>query len=403
MECTTCNEPLKPHWKACPACGEVLVSACPGCGAALQPDAPACPACGEVLKTECVACGSALKPHWKACPECGSAVGESSAAGLAEPPDSEFCAGSGEPLRDGDDYFRCEECRQLFQSEFRFRNTSVCRSCAIGRGLGAAADVAPPVLDTEATAMDFDPAPCVPGEIIRDTLNDGSEGPEMVVVPAGKFRMGDMDGAGDATEKPVHGVDIGRAFAIGRFPVTFEEYDRYAAATGIVRPGDGGWGRGERPVIIVSWECAQEYVRWLSAETGAHYRLPTEAEWEYAARAGSETAYPWGDEIDASNANFLGPGGPAKTTPVDSYPPNDLGLHDMHGNVWEWVEDAWHDNYAGAPSDGSAWVTGADPGVRVLRGGSWYTYGGKLRSASRNWFTATGRNVSFGFRLARDL
>ena len=168
--------------------------------------------------------------------------------------------------------------------------------------------------------------------------------PEMVVIPAGRFRMGCVSGkdcAGD--EKPVHEVTVG-SFALSKYEVTFEEYDRFTAATSRERMDDAGWGRGRRPVINVSWEDAVAYTEWLSVETGLRYRLPSEAEWEYALRAGSVTAYSWGNEIGQGRANCDGCGsqwGGKKTAPVGAFGANAWGLHDMHGNVWEWVQDCW--------------------------------------------------------------
>ena len=164
-------------------------------------------------------------------------------------------------------------------------------------------------------------------------------------------------------------------------------------------------GRGTRPVINVSWDDAQQYVAWFSKMTGRPYRLLTEAEWEYAARAGSTTAYFWGDEIGKGNANCTGCGSQwdnRQTSPVGSFKPNAFGLYDMAGNVWQWVQDCYHDNYDGAPTDGSAWTIG-DCSRRVVRGGSWYNDPQDLRSANRLWFSTDGRMPHIGFRLGRTL
>ena len=246
-----------------------------------------------------------------------------------------------------------------------------------------------------------------PGEVFRDC----ADCPEMVVVPAGRFRMGCVSGqdCGD-DELPVHDVQVG-SFALSKYEVLFEEYDRFADATGRARPRDGplygeGWGRGGRPAINVSWEDATAYTEWLSAQTGATYRLPSEAEWEYAARAGTTTPYSWGSDIGQNRANCSGCGSRwdlEQTAPAGSFAPNAWGLHDMHGNVSEWVADCWHDRYARAPSDGSAWTRGGDCGLRVLRGGSWVYGAGDLRAASRRLRTAGFRNADFGFRLSRTL
>jgi len=190
--------------------------------------------------------------------------------------------------------------------------------------------------------------------------------------------------------------------------VTFEEYDRFCLATRRSPVADAGWGRGRRPVINVSWQDAQAYCAWLAGQTGKPYHLPTEAEWEYACRAGTETPFHWGDTISPKQANYDGNypynGGAKgeyrqKTLPVGQLEPNAFGLYDMHGNVWEWCEDSWHDNYQSAPTDGSAWVDG-NSANRVLRGGSWSSHGRSVRSAYRNRNGPDYRNYYFGFRLA---
>jgi formylglycine-generating enzyme required for sulfatase activity len=246
-----------------------------------------------------------------------------------------------------------------------------------------------------------------PGDIFRDTLKDGSPGPEMVVIPPGSFRMGSEDGADD--EKPVHEVKIVKAFSIGKYEVTFEEYDQFAADTGRELPGDMGWGRGKRPVINVSWDDAVAYAQWLSkkvkVEKGKDYRLPTEAEWEYAARAGTQTRYWWGDDAGKGQANCNGCGSQwdgKQTAQVGSFPVNPFGLHDTAGNVWEWAEDCYHENYKGVPADGAAWEE-KNCGRRVIRGGSWLYNPEFLRSANRLRNVPDNRTNLLGFRLAQDL
>jgi len=226
--------------------------------------------------------------------------------------------------------------------------------------------------------------------------------PEMVAVPAGEFTMGSPpgeEGRGSA-EGPQRKVTIARPFAVGKYEVTFAEWDACVAAGGCKHtPTDSGWGRGKRPVVNVSWnDITKEYLPWLSRNTGTTYRLPTEAEWEYAARAGTTTPFSVGRMITTKQANFEG----KRTVEVGSFPPNAFGLHDMHGNVWEWVQDCWNANYSGAPSDGSAWTTG-DCGRRVLRGGSGVNYPQDLRSADRFRFTPDLRFHYFGFRVVRTL
>jgi len=194
--------------------------------------------------------------------------------------------------------------------------------------------------------------------------------PELVEIPGGRFRMGSSQ---KNDEKPAHTVEVSR-FALGRYEVTFAEYDQCVSEGGCGhRPNDGGWGRGNRPVVNMSWADAQAYVKWLSSKTGKGYRLPSEAEWEYAARAGSTADYPWGNAIGRNRANCNGCGSAwdnKQTAPAGSFAANRYGLHDTVGNVWEWVEDCWNESYGGAPADGSAWRTGARGG-RASVGGAW--------------------------------
>ena len=239
-------------------------------------------------------------------------------------------------------------------------------------------------------------------------FEDCPECPRMVVVPAGEYMMGSRSKEGTNDERPRHRVRIGKAFAVGKYEVTFAEWDACVAAGGCrrYRPGDRGWGRGKRPVINVSWEDAKAYAGWLSEKTGKEYRLLSESEWEYVARAGATTAYWWGDEIGTGKANCDGCGSrwdDDRTAPVGWFEANAFGLYDVHGNVWEWVEDCWRGSYSGAPADGSVWVSGGDCSKRVLRGGSWYFNPWHLRSANRNWYSAGFRNDGVGFRIARTL
>ena len=195
---------------------------------------------------------------------------------------------------------------------------------------------------------------------------------------------------------------------MGKYEVTFREWDACVAGGGCggYRPSDAGSGRGDRPVINVSWKDAKSYVTWLSRETGKEYRLLSEGEWEYVARGGKETAYTWGEEVGENRANCRACGSEwdgEKTAPVGSFGANGYRLHDVHGNVWEWVEDCWHGDYEGASADGSAWTAGGDCSLRVLRGGSWDSLPGVLRSAIRFRNSAGFRYVDFGFRIARTL
>lgn len=238
------------------------------------------------------------------------------------------------------------------------------------------------------------------GDVFQDSLADGSQGPEMVVIPAGKFQMGDLVGDGKPAEKPVHAVTIAQPFAMGKYEVTFAVYDKFASDTGRTPPLDHDWGRGNRPVINVSWDDAVAFTAWISRQTGKHYRLPSEAEWEYAARAGTTTSYWWGDTARKDRAKFgsLLSG----TAPVGTFPPNPFGLHDTSGNVWEWTQDCWNESYVGAPMDGSAWNSG-DCTKHVLRGGSWFIMKEWLRSAFRYTYPSDERHGWLGFRLVRSL
>ena len=226
--------------------------------------------------------------------------------------------------------------------------------------------------------------------------------PEMVNVPAGEFMMGSNDGRDN--EKPVHKVKIAEPFAVGKYEVTFDEWDICVKEGGCKEsPSASNWGRGRRPVIKVSWDDAKEYVAWLSRKTGQPYRLLTEAEWEYAARAGSAGRWSFGDdEAKLGEYAWYYDNSGSETHPVGQKQPNAFGIYDMHGNVWEWVEDCYKDSYAWAPGDGSASTSG-DCSRRVLRGGSWDIGPEDLRSAYRNWDAADFRGDDLGFRVGRTL
>jgi formylglycine-generating enzyme required for sulfatase activity len=242
----------------------------------------------------------------------------------------------------------------------------------------------------------------------KEPFRECADCPEMVVVPAGEFMMGSPanEKNRDDNESLPRTVVIATSLAVSRFEVTFDEWDACVTLGGCAhQPYDQGWGRGTRPVMNVSWDDAQQYVAWLSRRTGKPYRLLSEAEFEYAARAGSATAYPWGDEIGEGNANCGGCGSEwdgRQTSPVGSFKPNAFGLYDMQGNVFQWIEDCYHGNYNGAPTDGSAWTSG-DCNRRVLRGGSWGSVPQNLRSANRIGNATGNRYNSLGFRVGRTL
>lgn len=253
-----------------------------------------------------------------------------------------------------------------------------------------------------------------PGKPFRDPLKSGGEGPEMVVIPAGRFLMGSPaaeKGRSD-NEGPQREVSV-RRFAMGTTEVTFADYDRCTAAGRCGKADDNGWGRGTRPVIHVSWEDGQKYAAWLNAETGKKYRLPTEAEWEYAARAGTTGPFSFEGVISPAKANYDSSGtygGSLEdsagyrglTVPGGSLPANPWGLHEVHGNVWEWAQDCYRDTYVGAPRDGSA-VEVTNCEYRVLRGGTFHYYPDMSRSAARYGSSPTFSPSYVGFRLARTL
>lgn len=267
--------------------------------------------------------------------------------------------------------------------------------------------------------------------VLRDRFVDGSGvGPDLVLIPTGRFQMGSTEyehaiavkaGAQKPwleRELPAHWVGIEQSFALGRYPVTVGEWRAFVQATGWESKLDVDWQapgfkQDERhPVVCVSWHDAQLYVQWLAEKTGQHYRLPSESEWEYACRAGTRTAFSFGEEITPEHANYdghftynNGPKGShhGGTTRVGSYQPNPWGLFDMHGNVWEWTQDTMHENYLAAPSDGSAWEQGGDQARRILRGGAWLYQPRYLRAALRNGYSALLANDVVGFRVARNL
>jgi len=222
--------------------------------------------------------------------------------------------------------------------------------------------------------------------------------PEMMIIPVGRFQMG---GDFNDEEKPVHTVIFAKPFFIAKNLVTFDQYDLFAQATKRQLPSDNSWGRVQRPVINVSWEDATAYASWLSKLSGKSYRLPSEAEWEYAARSNTTTEYYWDGQGEAKDFAWLDDNSDSKTHPVAEKKPNAFGLYDMSGNVWEWVQDCWNDNYQNAPIDGSAWES-LSCSCRVLRGGSWYNEQDLLRSAYRDRFLPGIRNNDIGFRLAQD-
>ena len=232
--------------------------------------------------------------------------------------------------------------------------------------------------------------------------------PEMVALPPGAFTMGssEQEKGHSSDESPQHAVTVPNAFAISKYLVTFDDWDACVKVGGCPPLSDGEFGRGKMPVVNVNWNDARQYVAWLSLMTGKWYRLLTEAEWEYAERAGTTSAYFWGDEVGIGNAVCIGCGSKwdnKQTAPVGSFQPNGFGLYDMLGNVWEWTEDCYHDSLDGAPTDGSAWTDNCKQGRRAVRGGGWDSYAVHLRSADRDRISIGTRINDLGFRVARTL
>lgn len=242
--------------------------------------------------------------------------------------------------------------------------------------------------------------PLKPGDHFRDCKYC----PELVVVPAGRYVMGD-NRSRFAAERPAHLVTLAKPFAVGVYEVTFDEWDACRKAKACEKnPSDHKWGRGKRPVMNVSWPEAQRYARWLTVVTGHKYRLPSEAEWEYVARAGTYTQYWWGDDPGKDNADCRTclPEIPHQTYEVGSFRANPFGLYDVAGNVWEWTLDCWNPDQKGAHNDGTARKTG-DCRYRVVRGGSWYYVNTNVRSAYRSKFAETAYSYGIGFRVLREL
>ena len=237
---------------------------------------------------------------------------------------------------------------------------------------------------------------------VGQSFRDCPECPEMVVIPAGRFQMGSPahEKGRYSNEGPQRDVTLRKPLAVGRFEITFAEWDACVAARGCShRPNDRGWGRGRQPVMDVSWEDAQQYVLWLRERTGRQYRLLTEAEWEYAARAGTFSAFVTGHTIHETEANHAHKVN--RPSPAGSYAPNRFGLHDMQGNVWEWVQDCLERSYNNAPLDASEPVVTPGCAWRAMRGGSWSNAASFLRSATRHGFAAVTRRDDTGFRVAR--
>lgn len=249
-----------------------------------------------------------------------------------------------------------------------------------------------------------------PFQVFRDNLRDGGMGPEMVVLPSGEFRMGCVN---DRFAQPLHRVRINYQFAVGRYPVTFYEYDHFCSEEGITLADDNNWGRGNQPLINISWYDANAYCVWLSTQTGRIYRLLSEAEWEYACRAGTQGNFYWKDRdgIKIHQYAWYNGNSDGRTQPIGGKQPNAWELYDTIGNVWEWCQDRWHDDYTDAPTDGTAWekigfVSGlvdrllhGNTDNRLLRGGSWSSSPARCRPSARLYLDANQLSSYCGLRV----
>lgn len=240
---------------------------------------------------------------------------------------------------------------------------------------------------------------------IRDRLRNGGQGPQMIKIPSGRFSMGNKQGFGSLgiQERPAHDVNI-KTFYMARYETTFTEYSRFARATGAKLPNDSGFGRDNHPVINVNWNDAQAYVKWLSSETGKNYYLPSESQWEYAAKSGTTTEYWWGNHLKRGYAVCFGCGTAwdnRSTAPVGSIRPNAFGLYDTSGNVMEWVQDCHNKNYKGAPDNGQPWLSG-NCKKRIIRGGTFNKPINFARNSARFHLPIRARSNMLGFRVARD-
>jgi len=376
MFCSSCNHPVE------------------------DPDALFCSDCGERLHKEnsCAICGKPYQPNARFCGRCGTPAGST----IARCRTPLYCKGSGSAILPGDRYFQCDVCGEIFLEQYHYDNKPLCVDCAVKQAsVGTAAIVTPAESTTPQTAQ----------PISSPDLTTRIAESDWALIHGGEFQMGSPPGEKDRFDhERKHEVQI-NTFEMLKTPVTFSMYDAYCEARDRDKPNDEGWGHERRPVINVDYWSAQRYINWLRKRTGWHVRLPTEAEWEYACRAGTTTPFWTGETITTEQANFDGslpPAGQEKgvrrgmTTPVDQFPPNPWGLHDMHGNVWEWCSSEYDAEYTGMELLSACKDTG-NPNPRILRGGSWSNVQSVLRSASRNKFGPNLHFLKIGFRLVREI
>jgi len=352
---------------------------CPKCKTQLPLESKFCLSCGAQVLQNCSACLTSLPLGAKFCFSCGQLVVlQSSSAGKATSSDIlGYCVGNGSAIRSSDPHFRCLQCRQLYIEKYRFQDHPVCVSCAYKDG----------------TALQLEKEP----HICPVT------GMEFVNIPAGEFQMGDVWGDGGGNEKPTHLVTV-PAFQLVKYPVTQSQWLEVMGGENPAASSGEKFVHPDKPVINVSWDDAHEFISRLNRKSGCSYRLPSEAEWEYAARSGGSRDKYSGTSCEASLSaygEYCDKNGDDRTHSVGRKRPNDLGLYDMSGNVWEWCEDSWHKDYEGAPCDGSAWTSGGYSSQRVCRGGSWFNSSRCCRVAFRLRSHQGDRVCSLGFRLSQ--
>ncbi len=368
MECTACHHPVD------------------------DPEALYCPACGSRFERDdlCPACAKPYLPDANFCIRCGAPVGTPAAA----PAEALYCDGSGEVILPGERHFHCPLCDGHFLERFRGNARGVCTECLAALPDQAAAAGPPPGPAIISRAA---PAPDIPEHL-------------WAPIPAGEFLMGSPTDETFRFDNEHRHIVVLDGFEMLRIPLTFRLYDAHCRAEFLDPPADEGWGRDDRPVINVTYWSAAEYCEWLSRRSARRIRLPTEAEWEYACRAGAATPFWTGERIAPDQANFDArysyndsPKGEARgrTTPADQFPANPWGLHDMHGNVWEWCASVFDQGYTGLERlDASR--NREDSRERVVRGGSWYNVPSGIRCAVRNKLNPNLHFFKVGFRLVRE-
>ncbi|HHH38451.1 MAG TPA: hypothetical protein ENK50_02600 [Sedimenticola sp.] len=385
-----------------------------------DPDALFCPGCGERLKKEgaCAVCGKRHEPGARFCSRCGTPVGSTTPRSWSPL----YCKASGSAILPGDRHFKCRVCDNPFLEKYRAGEEPVCLECAAAQ---AAEEPPAPTLTSadegrlkemvhQELERRIEESRQDTGMVFRSRqLPLGIAEEDWTLINGGSFLMGSPPEERERLEhERQHQVQV-NSFEMLKTPVTFAMYDAYCEIRDLNHPKDEGWGRGTRPVINVDYWSVVRYCQWLKKQTGWRVRLPTEAEWEYACRAGTTTPFWTGDTITTDQANFDGSypspyTGGAKgvrrgmTTPAGEFPANPWGLYDMHGNVWEWCSSEFDEEYGGMETLNACLHT-ENQNPRVVRGGSWYNVASVVRSASRNKLSPKLHFLKVGFRLVRDI